>query len=112
MSRANAKRAGVADITEFEERAIEELTAPAGSPPGIVIINPPYGDRIGEKARLKSLYRAMGQTLLSRFSGWRVGLITNEVALAQATGLPFSLTAEPVLHGGLRVTLFRTGPLP
>ncbi len=48
MSRANAERAGVAGITEFQERAIEDLAAPAG-PPGLVIINPPYGDRIGEK---------------------------------------------------------------
>ncbi len=81
-------------------------------PPGLVIVNPPYGDRIGEKARLKSLYRALGQTLLTRFSGWRVGLITSETALAEATGLPFALDAEPVLHGGLRVTLFRTAALP
>jgi putative N6-adenine-specific DNA methylase len=111
MSRANAERAGVAGITEFQERAIETLAAPAG-PPGLVIINPPYGDRIGERARLQSLYRAMGQTLLTRFSGWRVGLVTNEPALAAATGLPFTLDAAPVLHGGLRVTLFRTAPLP
>ena len=111
MSRANAERAGVAGITEFQERAIEDLAAPAG-PPGLVIINPPYGDRIGERARLQSLYRAMGQTLLTRFSGWRVGLVTNEPALAAATGLPFTLDAPPVLHGGLRVTLFRTAPLP
>ena len=111
MSRANAERAGVADITEFRQCGIEELTAPE-SPPGIVIVNPPYGDRIGKKGPLRQLYRSLGQTLLTRFSGWRVGLITNEQNLAQATGLPFSLTAEPVLHGGLRITLFRTGPLP
>jgi putative N6-adenine-specific DNA methylase len=77
-----------------------------------VIVNPPYGDRIGNKSRLKSLYRALGHALLTRFQGWRVGLITNEQALADATGLPFSLSAEPVLHGGLRITLYRTGPLP
>ncbi len=111
MSRANAERAGVAGITEFQECAIESLTAPEG-PPGLVIINPPYGDRIGAKAQLKSLYRTLGHTLLTRFTGWRVGLITNEAQLAQATSLPFALDAEPVLHGGLRVTLFRTGPLP
>ncbi len=111
MSRANAERAGVADITEFNQCGIEELTAP-DSPPGIVIVNPPYGDRIGKKEPLRQLYRSLGQTLLTRFSGWRVGLITNEAKLAEATGLPFSLTAEPVLHGGLRITLFRTGPLP
>ena len=111
MSRANAERAGVGDFTEFQERAIEDLAAPDG-PAGLVIVNPPYGERVGEKARLKVLYRTLGQTLSSRFAGWRVGLITNEGALAEATSLPFALSAEPVLHGGLRVTLYRTAPLP
>jgi putative N6-adenine-specific DNA methylase len=111
MSRANAERAGVADITEFTECSIEDVTAPEG-PPGIVIVNPPYGDRVGDKSRMRALYRALGHTLLSRFPGWRVGIITSDPKLAQATGLPFTLTAEPVLHGGLRVTLYRTAPLP
>jgi putative N6-adenine-specific DNA methylase len=111
MSRANAERAGVAGITEFQQLAIEDLAPPSG-PPGLVIVNPPYGDRVGEKARLKSLYRTLGQTLLTRFAGWRVGLVTDEASLADATCLPFALSAAPVLHGGLRVTLFRTGPLP
>ena len=111
MSRANAERAGVSAFTEFRECAIEDVVPPA-VPPGIVMVNPPYGDRIGEKRRLLSLYRTLGQTLLTRFAGWRVGLITNEQSLADATALPFSLTAEPVSHGGLRVMLFRTGPLP
>lgn len=111
MARANAERAGVAGFTHFEERGVENLTPPDG-PPGLVIVNPPYGDRIGNKARLTALYRALGHTLMTRFSGWRAGLITNEASLAQATGLPFALTAEPVLHGGLRVTLYRTAALP
>jgi putative N6-adenine-specific DNA methylase len=101
----------VAGFTTFDECAVEDLIRPDG-PPGIVIINPPYGDRIGDKGRLRALYRALGHTLLTRFSGWRVGLITNEAQLAQATGLPFSLTAAPVSHGGLWVTLFRTASLP
>ena len=111
MAQANAERAGVAGLTEFSQCGVEERTAPDG-PPGLVIINPPYGDRIGDKGRLKALYRALGHTLLTRFAGWRVGLITNEAMLAQATGLPFSLSAEPVLHGGLRITLYRTAALP
>jgi putative N6-adenine-specific DNA methylase len=111
MSRANAERAGVAAFTTFEERAMEDLVAPEG-PRGIVIVNPPYGGRIGDKGRLRSLYRALGHTLLTRFSGWRVGLVTDEAQLAQATGLPFSLTAEPVSHGGIWITLYRTGALP
>ncbi len=111
MSRANAVRAGVSDMTEFKQHSISDLEPPQGSP-GLVIINPPYGDRIGDKKRLMALYRTMGEMLKSRFAGWRVGLITNETSLARATGLPFLPTTAPVANGGIRVTLFRTDPLP
>jgi putative N6-adenine-specific DNA methylase len=110
MCRANAERAGVAELTEFRQLTISELVAPTG-PPGLVIVNPPYGDRIGDKQRLISLYRSLGQTLMAGFSGWRVGLVTNEASLANATGLPFAPPFGPVSHGGLRVLLFVTGPL-
>jgi putative N6-adenine-specific DNA methylase len=111
MARANAERAGVADVTDFRQCPISDIAAPEG-PPGLVIVNPPYGARIGERKKLLALYRALGQTLMSRFPGWRVGLITSETALARATGLPFLPTAAPVPHGGLRVTLFQTAALP
>lgn len=110
MSRANAKRAGVAAFTEFRQATISELVAPPG-PPGLVIVNPPYGIRIGDRKKLYPLYRALGQTLATRFSGWRVGLITTDPSLAGATGLPFAPPGPPVAHGGLRVSLFRTGAL-
>lgn len=110
MSRANAARAGVADLTEFRQHAVSDLVPPPG-PPGLVIVNPPYGDRVGDKKRLEALYRALGETLRTRFAGWRVGLITNEAWLARATSLPFLPTTAPVAHGGIRVTLFRTDPL-
>lgn len=111
MSRENAERAGVAGMTEFRQLSVSEVVAPDG-PPGLVIVNPPYGGRIGEKKDLKPLYLALGQTLMTRFSGWRVGLITSEAALAKATGLPFAPPTAPVSHGGMRVTLFQAGPLP
>ena len=110
MSCANAERAGVTAFTEFRQLAVEELAAPAG-PAGLVIVNPPYGIRIGETSRLEPLYRSLGQALRTRFSGWRVGLISSEAGLAQATGLPFKPPGAPVSHGGLRVSLFQTGPL-
>jgi putative N6-adenine-specific DNA methylase len=110
MSRANAERAEVADFTEFRQATISEITPPEG-PPGLVIVNPPYGTRIGERQKLAPLYRALGQVLKSRFGGWRVGLIAAEPALAHATALPFLPATTPVPHGGLRVTLHRTAPL-
>ncbi len=111
MSRENAERAGVTALTTFTQRPISDLQPPAG-PPGLVIVNPPYGERMSDKSRLATLYRALGQTMLTRFAGWRVGLVTSDKQLAYATALPFLPTSAPVAHGGLRVTLFQTAPLP
>ncbi len=110
MSRANAARAGVSAITQFTQHAISGLSAPVG-PPGLVIVNPPYGARLGEAKALFPLYAALGETLKAGFSGWRVGLIATEAMLARATGLPFLEPGPPIPHGGLRVTLYRTQPL-
>src|SRR6185369_929886 len=110
MSQANAERAGIATLTTFQQHAISDLVAPAG-PPGLVIVNPPYGSRIGDKKPLFGLYHALGQTLLKGFKGWRVGVITNEGSLAAATELPFGPPSPPISHGGIRVMLFQTPPL-
>ena len=110
MSVANAERAGVSELTEFRQHTVSDLMPPEG-PPGLVIVNPPYGTRIGDKQQLQALYRAFGATLLARFSGWRVGLVTSEPTLAKATGLPWGKPSAPVPHGGLRVTLYLTGAL-
>jgi putative N6-adenine-specific DNA methylase len=110
MSRTNAALAGVAGVTEFRQHAVTDLVAPSG-PPGLVIVNPPYGNRIGDKKQLYSLYAALGQTLTSCFVGWRVGLVTSEATLARATGLPFGEPAVSVSHGGMRVSLYLAGAL-
>lgn len=118
MSLANAARAGVTEMTEFRQQVIEDLVAPDG-PSGLVIVNPPYGMRIGDNKGLHSLYRTLGQTLLARFHGWRVGVVTSDASLAAATDLPFLPQNGPgagpgsgsVSHGGLRVALYLTGPL-
>ena len=107
MSRANAARAGVSDFTIFQHHEISQCTPPPGQP-GLVIVNPPYGTRIGDKKPLLALYTALGKTLLTKFKGWRVGLITTDQALAKATALPFAPPGPPVSHGGLKVRLFQT----
>ncbi|MEY8800728.1 class I SAM-dependent RNA methyltransferase [Leisingera sp. XS_AS12] len=111
MAAANAERAGVAENTRFLQAAVSDLQRPAG-PPGLVIVNPPYGARIGNKKLLFALYGALGQVLKERFSGWRVGIVTSDTALAKATQLPFLPFGPPVAHGGLKIRLYKTDPLP
>ena len=110
MSRENAARAGVSQITSFSEMDVAAMVPPEG-PPGLVIANPPYGTRIGDKRELMALHAGFGKALRSRFRGWRAAIITTDKALAQATGLPFKPPGPPVLHGGLRVQLWQTGVL-
>ncbi len=109
-SRANAERAGLAPFTTFTQLQVSEIARPEG-PAGLVMVNPPYGTRIGEAGALAPLYAALGRTLRDHFRGWRVGLVTSEPRLARATGLPFHDPGPPIPHGPLRVQLFRTGVL-
>jgi putative N6-adenine-specific DNA methylase len=111
MATDNAARAGVAESTTFMNLNATDLTRPDG-PAGLVICNPPYGARIGNQKMLFGVYAGLGRMLADQFSGWRVGIVTSEPALAQATGLPFKPKGPPIPHGGMKVWLFQTDPLP
>ncbi len=111
MSAENAARAGVGHRTKFKQQSISDIKPPTKTS-GLVILNPPYGTRISEVKKLTPLYQSIGTALRQNFSGWRVGIITTDTSLAHATGLKFMPTSPPVQHGGLRITLFQTPPLP
>ncbi len=108
---ANATSAGVFESCVLQQIAISDRERPEGDP-GLVMINPPYGARIGNKKLLFALYAAVGQVLKTRFSGWRVGIVTSDAQLVRATQLPFLPTGTSIDHGGLRVKLYKTDPLP
>ena len=108
---ANAKRASIHVACQFTQGAISDLQRPEG-PTGLVLFNPPYGARISNKAGLYALYQTMGSVLMSRFSGWRVGFVTTDQGLAKASKLPLLPPSRPISHGGLKIRLFQTKPLP
>lgn len=108
-ARANAERAGLGDWCQFTCQPISALTRPEISP-GLVMVNPPYGGRIGNIAQLYGLYASLGKVLAEQCTGWRVGLVTTEAKLAHATGLKLEAGAI-IPHGGLKVRLFQSEPL-
>ncbi|WP_026147760.1 THUMP domain-containing class I SAM-dependent RNA methyltransferase [Robiginitomaculum antarcticum] len=110
FAKQNARRAGIEQFCTFAPLAISSVKPPAG-PPGLVMVNPPYGSRIGNKKELFSLYHAFGEVMRDRFSGWRIGMVTSDTMLAESTKLPWLPTNAPIAHGGLKVKLFQTGPL-
>lgn len=110
FSNANAERAGVLDVCTFAPTPVSNITRPEGAT-GLVIVNPPYGSRIGKKKDLFALYSAFGTVMREQFKGWRVGMVTSDTQLATSTKLPWLPTDAPIAHGGLKVKLFRTDTL-
>jgi putative N6-adenine-specific DNA methylase len=106
MSIANAARAGLSEMTRFHVAAIGEAAPPEG-PPGLVIANPPYGGRIGNKGALHALYGAFGKTMTERFGGWHVALVTSDAGLAKSTGLKWDPPGPIVDHGGTKIRLWQ-----
>ena len=110
MSKENADRAGVSDVTAFHMASIGDITTPCEDA-GLVIANPPYGGRIGNKKPLFGLYSSFGDRMKTHFKGWRVAIVTTEASLAKATGLPFKPAGPVVNHGGIKVRLWQTDAL-
>lgn len=106
MAKKNAERAGLENLTQFTRAPIGELLPPEIEP-GLVIVNPPYGARIGNKKALFALYGTLGNRLKTHFSGWRFGIVTSDKGLARATGLSFANTSSAIPHGGLKIYLFQ-----
>lgn len=85
-ARANAARAGLEDSIPFTVRALENCpSAEAGK--GLVVTNPPYGERLGEAATLPLLYRRLGLTLKRCYPGWQAAILTGESDFAHYLGL-------------------------
>jgi putative N6-adenine-specific DNA methylase len=69
---------------------------------GLIVSNPPYGVRVGDRDRLRNLYAQLGNVIRAKAPGWRVALVSADQALERQTGL----NLRPVLrtsNGGIRV---------
>lgn len=88
MAQANAQRAGVGEYIAVTRRDLAELTRPAQiTATGLVVTNPPYGERMGEQETLGALYRQLGQRLRDQFSGWRAAVFTGNPELGKHMGI-------------------------
>jgi 23S rRNA (guanine2445-N2)-methyltransferase / 23S rRNA (guanine2069-N7)-methyltransferase len=83
----NLQSAGVAGFVSLDKRPVERLEPPAGFANGLVVTNPPYGERMGDLAQLPGLYKTLGDRLHAGFAGWRAAVLTSEPELERALGL-------------------------
>jgi putative N6-adenine-specific DNA methylase len=95
--------AGVGIDIRLTQQDILSTEPPAAR--GTVVINPPYGVRIGQARELESFYPRLGDWLKRRFSGWRAYILTADSRLRETIGLSASRKI-PLYNGALECRLY------
>ncbi len=105
-ARANGDRAGVAGKIAWFQGELHEPWPPIEElPPGLVILNPPYGIRVADRKKINGLYDRIGQGLRQTFPGWRLGAITPRPELARRL-TPEIEEITSFKNGGLNVGFY------
>ncbi|OHC67172.1 MAG: DNA methylase [Rhodocyclales bacterium GWA2_65_20] len=102
-SRQNLAHAGLDGLVTVERADILERLPPV--PAGILVANPPYGERLGEAAELAAFYPKLGDALKKRFPGWRCYFLSADTQLPKLIGLKPS-KKTPLFNGALECRLY------
>jgi putative N6-adenine-specific DNA methylase len=105
LAKQNARNAGVGHLVKLERRDLAQARPPEGVPPGVVICNPPYGERIGEEKEWVPLYAKLGEVIGRHWPGWRLFVFTSNDRLARKVGLPVK-GRVPFFNGKLQCHLW------
>src|SRR6476661_8692304 len=95
---------------DFDENLWQQLRKdappPKNQPPGLVITNPPYGERIGAEAQMAGLYKTIGDTLKTNFQGYDAFIFTGNLEAAKAVGLK-TTRRIPLFNGPIDCRLLK-----
>lgn len=83
----NIERAGMLGHIHVEKRDLSVFAPKQIAQPGLVVTNPPYGERLGEVEELQPLYTQLGERLKQAFTGWRAAVLTGNPELGKQMGL-------------------------
>ena len=98
QAHSNAEAAGIASALELSLGDCRDFLPPPG--PGILVCNPPYGERIGEREDLEPLYADLGRMVKERCGGWSLWLLSGNPELTGALKMKASRRI-PISNGGI-----------
>jgi putative N6-adenine-specific DNA methylase len=102
-ARRNLAEAGIERWVQLERSDILERAAPA--PAGVMVANPPYGERLGSADELAAFYPKLGDALKRNFAGWRCYFFTADLRLPKLIRLQPS-RRTPLFNGALECRLY------
>ncbi len=100
---SNLKAAGLREAVTLSKADILEIEPPAES--GVLVMNPPYGVRLGEEEELAALYPKLGDVLKTKFASWRAYIISADANLPKLIRLSAS-KKTPLYNGALECRLY------
>ncbi len=103
IARANLQAAGLESAVQLKQANALEISAPAAS--GVMITNPPYGERMGEQRELADFYPKFGDVLKQKFTGWNCYILSADMNLPKLIKLKVS-RRTPLFNGALECRLF------
>jgi 23S rRNA (guanine2069-N7)-methyltransferase / 23S rRNA (guanine2445-N2)-methyltransferase len=101
----NIESAGLEKIITVDQQAISSCQAPETKETGLVVVNPPYGERLGEVRELGYVYSDLGDCWKQHFTGWSCSLFTGNIELAKQVGLR-SHKDNTLYNGPIKCKLF------
>jgi len=101
----NAGRAGLAKLLFFQRCDLANLPEEQ-APTGLIAVNPPYGERIGEAEELQALYALLGERLRAGYRGWEAAVFTGNPALGRELGIHARRTHR-MMNGPIECRLLR-----
>ncbi len=102
-AKENLRSAGLSDAVQIKQASATDLRPPAAE--GVLVTNPPYGERIGEKDDLAALYPKLGDWMKQHFAGWRCYYFTGDPDLPKGIRLKAS-RRTPLFNGAIECRLF------
>jgi 23S rRNA (guanine2445-N2)-methyltransferase / 23S rRNA (guanine2069-N7)-methyltransferase len=106
MTIGNAEHAGVVGWIHVEKCSLSEILRPSGQDMGLIVTNPPYGERIGAESGLPALYSQLGSTLKEKFQGWQAAILTGNPPLARNLGI-YAKRTHRFYNGTIECRLLR-----
>ena len=110
-ARANAARAGVAQLVHLEVQPLEAAAPLGAGSPGLLCTNPPYGMRLADRESARALHREIGRVLRERFQGWDAAVLTGAPDLGMELGIRAHRT-HAIWNGAIECRLLRMKVAP
>lgn len=103
IAKRNAEEAGVSDLITFKQLALKDFTSEKEN--GVIVANPPYGERLGEEKTVQALYKEMGR-VFAPLTSWSKYILTSDLQFETFYGEK-ATKKRKLYNGALRTDLFQ-----